>query len=144
MSKRSTASKRPNRGVVLPPKSFPRGSTTRRVIVGDVHGALDALTTVLLHADVMDRTGAWSAVDTILIQTGDVIDRGPDSIGAVALLRALQAQAVAHRSRVVRVCGNHELMLLQGNHEYVNFSDPHALAKEFRRDILGGQFKSRH
>ena len=113
-------------------------ATTRRVIVGDVHGALDSLTAILVHAGVMDRTGAWSAGETILIQTGDVIDRGPDSIGAVALLRGLQAQAIAHRSRVVRVCGNHELMLLQENYKYVDFSDPGPLARQFRRDVAAG------
>jgi hypothetical protein len=99
---------------------------------------LDALTTVLLHAGLMDRTGAWCAEDTILIQTGDMIDRGPDSVGAVALLRTLQEQAVAHRSQVVRLCGNHELMLLQEDHRYVDFSNPRALAKQFRQEIAAG------
>jgi hypothetical protein len=111
---------------------------TRRIIVGDIHGALDAFTTVLRHAGLIDRSGTWKAVDTILIQTGDVIDRGPDSIGAVALLRTLQTQAVAHASRVVRCCGNHELMLLQDDHMYVNFRDPSGMATQFRCEVADG------
>src|SRR5688500_18003267 len=111
---------------------------TRRIIVGDVHGELNELTEVLVHAGVMDRRGSWIAADTILIQVGDVIDRGPDSIGAVSLLSALQVQATAHGSRVVRCCENHELMLLQGDYRFVNFEGPSALAEQFRQEIADG------
>ena len=119
-------------------RSPPPPSATRRIIVGDIHGQLDALIEILRHAGVIDGDHAWVAGNTILIQTGDVIDRGPDSLGAVTLLRTLQHQAVAHGSRVIRCCGNHELMLLQRDHSYVNFRDPHALADQLRRDIAEG------
>ena len=110
----------------------------RRIIVGDIHGELGGLTEILLHAGVTDRRGHWTGGDSILIQTGDVIDRGPDSRAAVSLLRHLQQEAVASSGTVVRCCGNHELMLLQGNYRYADFSDPHALAQEFRQEIAQG------
>ncbi len=112
--------------------------STRRIIVGDIHGSPDALTEILLHAGLIDGAHVWIAANTVLIQTGDVIDRGPDSLGAVALLRTLQAQAAAHGSRVVRCCGNHELMLLQRDVRYVDVSDPKALADQFRHEISQG------
>lgn len=111
---------------------------TRRIIVGDIHGELNAFTQILRHAGIIDRGNRWIAADTILIQTGDVIDRGPDSLGAVSLLGTLQAQAIGHSSRVVRCCGNHELMLLQQNFNHVNFSDPDALAERCRQEIGQG------
>jgi len=115
---------------------------TRKVVVGDIHGELSGLTDILRHAGLIDARGAWKARDTILIQTGDVIDRGPHSRGAVALLRSLQQQAAAFSSQLVRCFGNHELMLLQGHYAHADFSDPGALANEFRREIAGGLLRA--
>ena len=110
----------------------------RRIVVGDIHGELDGLKEILIHAGIIDRNRVWVGGDTILIQTGDVIDRGPRSRGAVSLLRRLQQDAVASSGNVVRCCGNHELMLLQGDCRYVNFTDPGALAEELRGEIQQG------
>lgn len=110
----------------------------RKVVVGDIHGELSGLTDILHNAGLIDAHDAWKARDTILIQTGDVIDRGPHSRGAVAFLRTLQQQAAAFSSQVVRCFGNHELMLLQDHYAHANFSDPGALANEFRREIARG------
>jgi len=114
----------------------------RRIVVGDVHGDLRGLREILLHARVTDHSGHWAGGSTILIQTGDVIDRGPHSRGAVSLLRRLQQEAAASAGVVVRCVGNHELMLLQGHYRYVNFSDPLALAGEFRREIAQGLLRA--
>lgn len=110
----------------------------RRIVIGDIHGELTGLKDILRHARLIDRRGRWVARDTTLIQTGDVIDRGPHSRGAVDLLRALQQDAPSMGSRVVRCCGNHELMLLQGRYDFADFSVPEALADEFREEIARG------
>jgi len=68
----------------------------RHVIVGDVHGMLDALRALLDAA-------ALAPVDTLVL-VGDIIDRGPDSAGTVRFLRELAA-----RQPVVLVKGNHEV-----------------------------------
>lgn len=116
-----------------------RTQTRRRhIVVGDVHGELKGLTEILGHAGLIDDGRRWVGGDSVLIQTGDVIDRGPDSRGALALLRRLQKEAVATSGAVVRCCGNHELMLLQGDLTYINFKYPRALAAEFRDEIDRG------
>ena len=114
----------------------------RRVVIGDIHGELSGLKDILRHAGLIDRRAHWVARDTTLIQTGDVIDRGPDSRGAVSLLRALQQEAPNMGSQVVRCCGNHELMLLQGRYDFADFSGPEALADEFREEIARGMLQA--
>lgn len=71
----------------------------RTIAIGDIHGCTLALTAVL---GAIRPTGE----DTI-ITLGDVIDRGPDSRGAVDELLRL-----AKRTKLVPLLGNHEEMLL--------------------------------
>jgi hypothetical protein len=115
--------------------------TPRRVafVVGDVHGELDGLREILLHAGLIDSRDSWAGGGSLLVQTGDVIDRGPHSRESVRLLRTLQSQAPETGGQVVRLCGNHELMLLQGEYRFVNFPDPEGLALEIREEILAGK-----
>jgi serine/threonine protein phosphatase 1 len=79
-------------------------STTLSVAVGDVHGMLDELDILLACISDWRRRASETAVRLIFL--GDYIDRGPDSAGVIARVRALQSQgAVALR-------GNHEQMLI--------------------------------
>lgn len=111
----------------------------RHIIVGDVHGELEGLKEILGQASLINRAGNWSGKDSVLVQTGDVIDWGPHSVEAVRFLRTLQEQAAAAGGKVVRLCGNHELMLLQGNWRYANFDDPAGMAGQLREDIPAGK-----
>ena len=79
--------------------------------MGDIHGELKGFKEILAQAALKDARGNWSGKEAVLVQTGDVIDRGPHSIEAVQLLRQLQTQASAAGGQVVRLCGNHELWL---------------------------------
>jgi hypothetical protein len=116
----------------------------RRIVVGDIHGELDGFREVLKDAGLIDREDNWVGADTILIQTGDAIDRGPHSREAVGLLRRLQKQAALSQGEVVRLCGNHELMLLQGFFHYANFSDLESLAFELKEEIIKGDVRASH
>jgi hypothetical protein len=87
----------------------------RRIVIGDVHGELAGFREILLHAGLINERFSWTGGASLLIQVGDVIDRGPCSRECVALLRSLQNQAPKAGGQVVRLCGNHELMLLQGD-----------------------------
>jgi len=119
-------------------KADRKASRRRRVVVGDVHGELKALTQILVHAGLLSPEKTWRGGETILVQTGDVVDRGPHSRGAVSLLRHLQEEAAAAGGAVVRCCGNHELWLLQGYFRDANYSHPDRLADELRREIERG------
>lgn len=70
----------------------------RTIVVGDIHGDLAALELVLARLPELD------AADTLLF-LGDYVDRGPDSAGVVARVRALPRLLPA---RVVALRGNHE------------------------------------
>jgi hypothetical protein len=52
---------------------------------------------------------SWAGERSLLIQDGDVIDRGTYSRECVGLLWSLQSQAPDAGGRVVRWCGNHQL-----------------------------------
>jgi hypothetical protein len=108
---------------------------TRVIAVGDVHGEYDVLQRILLHAKLADSSGHWTGGNAILVQTGDVIDRGPKSLESVDLIRSLQEQAIRSGGKVVRLLGNHELMLLQDNHSYANFERPEELAEAIKKEI---------
>ena len=51
----------------------------RVVAVGDVHGDHDQLVAVLRSAGLIDGQDKWSGGKAHFVQTGDVLDRGPDS-----------------------------------------------------------------
>src|SRR4030095_8950184 len=95
--------------------------TTERVVaVGDVHGAFDNFVAILRAAQVIDDRSRWSGKKTVLVQTGDVLDRGPDSRKAIDLLRRLERDAQRAGGRVVSLLGNHELMRLVSDWRYVS------------------------
>jgi hypothetical protein len=61
-----------NRAIFTEPNDLP----TRIVAIGDIHGDLEALFSILLHAEVININGQWQAIDTFLVQTGDIFDKG--------------------------------------------------------------------
>lgn len=73
--------------------------------IGDIHGMLDQFST-LIDAIEADDAAAGPARTTVIL-LGDLIDRGPDSAGVVALARNWQ-----NRRKVRILAGNHEEMFL--------------------------------
>jgi hypothetical protein len=92
----------------------------RIVAVGDIHGDCDAFVAVLQAATVIDDDRNWIAGKTHLVQLGDVLDRAPDSKGAMDLLMKLEGQAVKAGGRVHALIGNHEAMVLAGDWRFVH------------------------
>src|SRR5262245_20511810 len=95
-------------------------TTERAVAVGDVHGAFDSFVAILRAAQVIDNRNRWSGKKAVLVQTGDILDRGPDSRKAIDLLRRLERDAPRAGGRVVSLLGNHELMRLISDWRYVS------------------------
>jgi hypothetical protein len=91
----------------------------RIVAVGDVHGAYDRFLEILKVAGVVDNRGRWSGGKTHLLQVGDVLDRGDDSLKAVDLLKRLEGEAQRAGGRVHALIGNHEAMRMIGDFRYV-------------------------
>jgi diadenosine tetraphosphatase ApaH/serine/threonine PP2A family protein phosphatase len=80
----------------------------------DLHGQLGAVDRLLAEAGLA-VDGAWIAPPgTALVVTGDMVDRGPDSLGLVRRLAGLRAQAAVAGSIVALLEGNHEVQVLGG------------------------------
>jgi Calcineurin-like phosphoesterase len=79
--------------------------------VGDVHGCLDELRAALYRGGFVGGRGQWIAGDAHLWFLGDLTDRGPDGVGVIDLVMALQEQAAEAGGEVGCLLGNHELML---------------------------------
>ena len=91
------------------------GAAQRVVVVGDVHGDLDAFTSILQLASVIDGQRKWKAGSTILVQTGDYLDRGPRVREVLDLFMSLEREAAAAGGKVIVLLGNHEVMNLIGD-----------------------------
>ena len=81
-------------------------------IIGDVHGEADALRSLLarLGCDPVRKTA-----ERPLVFVGDLVDRGPDSVAVVALVKGLVEAGLAQC-----VLGNHELNILFGSRKEGN------------------------
>ncbi len=95
----------------------------RIVAVGDLHGDFAAWRDIARAAQLVDGKGAWIGGDAVLVQTGDVVDRGPDSLKIVQDLMRLQREASRSKGRVVALVGNHEAMNVSGDFRYVSPAD---------------------
>jgi serine/threonine protein phosphatase 1 len=81
----------------------------------DLHGQLAATDRLLLAAGLTDGGDHWTApAGTALVVIGDLVDRGPDSLGLVRRLVSLRTQAAARGGLVALLEGNHEVQLLGG------------------------------
>jgi hypothetical protein len=78
-------------------------------VVGDVHGHRDVLVGLLRAAGLVDADERWSGADARLWLVGDLVDRGPDGIRAVDLVRRLEDDS---GGGVRCLLGNHETLLL--------------------------------
>jgi calcineurin-like phosphoesterase family protein len=86
----------------------------RIVAVGDVHGAGTAFVSILQKAGVIDTERHWSGGAAILVQAGDLFDRGQEVRQVIDLLMALESQASAAGGKVQSLLGNHEVMNMLG------------------------------
>lgn len=74
--------------------------------IGDVHGAAGLLSTLLQGLDTV-TAGRQATMEIIFL--GDIVDRGPDSCGALDLV----VEAIANHPKSQLLIGNHDWWLLQ-------------------------------
>lgn len=115
-------------------------SASRRIIaVGDVHGDLAQLRALLEMANVINDEAAWiDRSNTVVVQMGDLLDRGPHDKGVMDFVMQLQSEAPTHGGAVVSLLGNHELMNLMSQFHYVHpESHEYFEGKEKRKQHFG-------
>ena len=122
----------------------------RIVAVGDVHADGDQLIACLRAGGVIDEQQKWIGGKTHLVQLGDLVDPGPDLKKVMDLLMALEVQAQKAGGMVHALLGNHELMILNDNHDdlgetdVVSFGGPDEYKKAMRADGKYGKWIRSH
>src|ERR1700730_10864557 len=72
-------------------------------VIGDIHGEFDKLTSLLGVLGYSETAGVWRHPERTAVFVGDLIDRGPQQLETVALVRGM-VEAGAARC----ILGNHE------------------------------------
>jgi len=87
----------------------------RIVAVGDIHGDYNQFIKILKHAKLIDKNKNWIGKNSILVQMGDLVDRGVDSKKVLDLMIKLKKQSKQNgHGKVYSILGNHELNRLSG------------------------------
>jgi len=94
------------------------------VAIGDLHGDYVSFIRILKGTGLVDDDLHWVAGKTHFVQTGDIMDRGPDARKILDLLVHLEKEAREGGGMVHVLLGNHEELNLTGivfdsNSDYV-------------------------
>ncbi len=92
----------------------------RVVAIGDLHGDLRAARKTLELAGAVDAKGNWVGQHLVVVQTGDLIDRGDHDLGLLNYFAKLEEEAKYHDSLLILINGNHEFMNLQHQFDYAS------------------------
>jgi hypothetical protein len=105
----------------------------RIVVIGDLHGDIKRLKTILIDAEVINDSLEWVAnpPHTMVVQIGDQVDsanRDPnfkdwevlDDVQMIHFTNSLDNIAKTKGGRFISLIGNHELMNVIGNFSYVS------------------------
>ena len=106
------------RGCTLEPN--PKVAGAKRVVaIGDIHGDLAAARAALRAAGALGTDEHWSGGELVVVQLGDVLDRGDDETKILELFDRLEHEAHAAGGAFVPLIGNHELMNAAHDFRYV-------------------------
>jgi len=96
---------------------FPQAD--RIVAIGDIHGDEGALIACLRMSHCIDADSNWCGGTTNVVQIGDILDRGDEERGCMDLLFKLKKQAADEGGAVHVLMGNHEVMNVDWDFDYV-------------------------
>jgi len=124
----------------------------RIVVMGDLHGDYDLTIKLFRLAQVIDENGSWIGGDTFIVQVGDQIDsyrpepmeievggetkintNQPEDIKILKFMTDMDAKARDSGGAVISLIGNHELMNISGNFDYVSKKDINGFRKHLKR-----------
>ncbi|CAO3595447.1 unnamed protein product [Absidia cylindrospora] len=114
--------------------------------MGDLHGDLKNTKKILRLSGLINENDHWSGGDTVYVQTGDVLDRGTDTIALYKLIQQLRNEAPEHGGLVIPLLGNHEIMNLAGDWRYVTkeetatFGGYNKRVEAFQKDGVLGEY----
>jgi hypothetical protein len=114
--------------------------------LGDTHGDYDRLVTLLAGAKLIAGTpvspdqAVWSGGKSVLVVTGDMIDKWKHSMSVIALMRALVTSAASQGGQVIISSGNHEAEFLAdpGGSKTTEFQNELTAASIKPKDVANG------
>jgi hypothetical protein len=110
----------PATGCTLAPIPVKLPITAKRVVaIGDLHGDLGGTRSALRAAGAIDAGDRWIGGELVIVQTGDMLDRGDDEPQIMELLARLAIDAPKTGGAVIVLNGNHELMNAARDFRYV-------------------------
>lgn len=118
--------------------AYVRPAGPRVVAIGDLHGDLSATRKALQIAGAIDAQDRWVGGKLVVVQTGDVLDRGDDDKAVFDLLQRLRTEASHEGGALISLSGNHEVMNVALDLRYVStggyegFAGPEGRAAAFR------------
>ena len=120
----------------------------RLVIIGDIHGDIKRLKTILIDAKIINNNIEWIAEppNTVVVQMGDQVDslnrdesiaewEVLDDVEVIYFTNLLDKFAQSKGGRFISIIGNHEFMNVIGNYSYVS-SKSMANNENKRRDLF--------
>lgn len=100
-----------------------RETPSRVIVIGDLNGHLSVLHRTLEGLRVMSRDGRWIGGRSVVVQLGDVPNRGPQPRQAMTLLLDLQKEAREAGGDVIWLLGNHEVLSALRHEAYVSVGE---------------------
>lgn len=138
----------------------------RIIAIGDLHGDYQLMIRCLRLAKVIDSNNKWIGGDTYIVQVGDQLDscrptdklcndpkseinRDTDTrenkaedIRILEYMTELNKEAEQHNGAVISLIGNHEIMNVNGNMNYVSYNDISKFKNYKDRNNMNLVFKS--
>ena len=123
----------------------------RILVLGDIHGDFNMLIKLLRKGNVINKSNKWIGKDTVVVQVGDQIDScRPDMPGAclnpnytkndkaedvkvLEFMTDLHEEAERYGGAIYSLIGNHELMNVDGDMNYVSYENLKAFGGEYGR-----------
>jgi len=93
---------------------------SKMIVISAIHGNFNGLYSFLLSNKVIDTQYNWIFDDGHLVLLGDFMGRGHNVIPILWLIYKLEQEALTFGGKVHYILGNHELMNINNQIDYVN------------------------
>lgn len=107
-----------------------RDLPARVVVIGDLNAQNALLRRYLVDLKLLKPNGGWCGGRTVLVQMGDIPNRGAGARAAMELMMELRPKALDAGGDVIWLLGNHEVMSVLGHEAYVTAEEYLEFARE--------------
>lgn len=125
----------------------------RILVLGDIHGDFTMLIHLLRKGKVINKKNEWTGKDTVIVQVGDQIDScrpnrpgdcllknytkndKAEDVKILKFMTELHSKAEKYGGAVYSLVGNHELMNVDGDMNYVSYENMKEFGGEYGRQM---------